>query len=291
MILDTTYYRIILFAGEDRISFLQGQLTQDLGKLQDAMSLQASLCSAKGRVVVTNRLLDFGERIGMVVPASMVDAVVGRLSMYRLRADVQFEVDNENWLALAFSDEDSLDRLAAADLLPEQAQGACKRSTDIVAVNQTGTRRYVEIFGRASALQPINLDMARRLNDRAWQEERIAAGLVDIVSANSEKYTPHMLNLDLTGAISFSKGCYTGQEVVARTENLGSVKRRLNRYRITDCSPKIGDPLSDLERDVGKVVNVGTDEILAVTPVEKHETELRLGEGTATPLPLPYSVT
>lgn len=280
-----------MFTGEDRISFLQGQLTQDLGNLQDAISLPAAMCNAKGRVAVTSRLLDLGDRTGMVLPASMVDATVRRLSMYRLRADVQIDVGDENWLAVAFSDKSSLDRLDESDLLPEPAQGTCKRANDIVVVNQSGTNRYVEIFGRASALQPINLDLTTRLSDRAWQAERIAAGLVDIVNDNSEKYTPHMLNLDLTGAISFSKGCYTGQEVVARTEHLGSVKRRLNRYRISDCSPKIGDPLSDQGRNIGKVVNVGANEILAVTPVEKHHNELRLGEGAATPLPLPYSIT
>jgi folate-binding protein YgfZ len=288
--MDTTYYPIIIFSGEDRHSFLQGQLTQDVGKIRDAAVLPTALCNAKGRVVVTGRLMDLGDRVGMTVPAPMVAAVIQRLSMYRLRADVQIGLENEMWLAVAFSDENSLERLGKSGLLPDAQLGASKRSSEIIAVHQAGTERYVELFGQVSALQAINLDMTRRLDDKTWQRERIVAGLVDIVPENTEQYTPHMLNLDLTGALSFSKGCYTGQEVVARTEHLGSVKRRLKRYRISDCEPKIGDSLSDRDGNVGKVVNVSTEEILAVTPVEKHEIVLTLGNGTATPLPLPYAI-
>ncbi len=110
------------------------------------------------------------------------------------------------------------------------------------------------------------------------------AGLAEITTENTEKYTPHMLNLDRLGAISFDKGCYTGQEVVARTENLGESKRRLKRYRCDAPGIAIGDKLSDGERDLGTVVNVLGNELLAVTPVAMHKQPLAIKGVTAKPL-------
>ncbi len=138
--------------------------------------------------------------------------------------------------------------------------------------------------------EAAGLDTADPEDTAAWQKLRVAAGRADIGSENSEQYTPHMLNLDRVGAISFKKGCYTGQEVVARTEHLGKVKRRLHRYRLSGCSGIIGDKLLDGETDAGKIVNVSTEEVLAVTPVALQNKVLHLGAGTATRLPLPYEI-
>lgn len=235
-----TCYKIILFAGADRLAFLQGQLTQDIDALHDAASLPAAICNPKGRVIATCQLFDLGDTTGMALPASMAEAIIKRLTMYRLRADVQLTIGDDECLSAAFK---------AAGL---------------------------------DAVDPFDREQ--------WQQERVTSGHADIMAENSEQYTPHMLNLDLTGAISFTKGCYTGQEVVARTEHLGKVKRRLNRYRLSGYSATIGDKLSDGDRDVGKVVNVAGDEILAVIPVDLHQNVLQLGPGTATPLPLPYEI-
>lgn len=118
----------------------------------------------------------------------------------------------------------------------------------------------------------------------------ILAGVPTIDEQNTETYTPHMLNLDKLGAISFRKGCYTGQEVVARTENLGKSKRRLMRYQADADSISVGDKLSDGERNVGEVVNVVGRDLLAVTPVELHGKPLTVGDATVTPQGLPYDL-
>ena len=117
----------------------------------------------------------------------------------------------------------------------------------------------------------------------------IEAGVPWIDESNSEAFTPHMLNLDVLGAISFTKGCYTGQEVVARTEHLGKSKRRMMRYEADDEGIDVGDKLSDGERNVGEVVNVSGRQLLAVTPVEMHEQTLSANGRTATPKGLPYT--
>jgi folate-binding protein YgfZ len=103
----------------------------------------------------------------------------------------------------------------------------------------------------------------------------------------SEQFTPHMLNLDLLGAISVDKGCYPGQEIVARTHFRGATKRRMMRFESTQpVSP--GDKVSDGERDVGEVLNAAGDNLLAVVPIEKAEGPLNIGDVGLLNLPLPY---
>ena len=118
----------------------------------------------------------------------------------------------------------------------------------------------------------------------------IEAGIPVIDDTNTEAFTPHMLNLDKLGAISFEKGCYTGQEVVARTEHLGKSKRRMMRYKADTEGVSVGDKLSNGDRNVGEVVNVDGRALLAVTPVELHDRKLSCGEIELTPQGLPYDL-
>ncbi|MDH3865417.1 MAG: hypothetical protein OEV10_15755, partial [Gammaproteobacteria bacterium] len=106
-----------------------------------------------------------------------------------------------------------------------------------------------------------------------WLLNNLRAGRAEVWRAQSEEFTPHMLNLDLLGAVSFDKGCYPGQEIVARTHYRGATKRRTHRFESAQAlSP--GDKIADGERDVGEVVNaIGTD-LLAVIPSEKAESAL-----------------
>jgi len=118
----------------------------------------------------------------------------------------------------------------------------------------------------------------------------IRAGVPTIDESNTEHFTPHMLNLDKLGAISFSKGCYTGQEVVARTENLGKSKRRLMRYESEGEGIQVGDKISYGERNVGEVVNVVGCDLLAVTPVELHDQILTIAGTSVVSKGLPYKL-
>ena len=116
----------------------------------------------------------------------------------------------------------------------------------------------------------------------------IRAGIVTIDEDNTEKFTPHMLSLDLAGAISFDKGCYTGQEIVARTENLGQSRRRLMRYECDTAATAVADKLFDGERPVGTVVNASGHDVLAVAPTEVHHKTLALNGKAARPVSLPW---
>ncbi len=266
-------YSLVAIVGSDRHSFLQGQLTQDLDRLTAERSLPAAWCNAKGRVIVSARLLARDERVILVIPSPSAEAVTKRLLMYRLRADVGVETETE----LSF--------LAFANDLPPTA-----RVGELDVVEYTGATPFSEVCGTRAALEAAGIDTNDALDGDAWAAARVAAGLVDIGVGNEEKFTPHMLNLDRTGAVSFDKGCYTGQEIVARTEHLGKVKRRVNRYRVEGGPARPGDKLRLDGRDIGEVVNVAGNEVLAVTPRAQHGEALDIGDGKALPLPLPYDL-
>ena len=121
----------------------------------------------------------------------------------------------------------------------------------------------------------------------AWSRRQFEAGIAEIGVTQSEAFTPHMLNMDLLGAISFDKGCYTGQEIVARTHYRGATRRRMLRFAHPG-SAMPGDKLMLGDRAVGDVVNVLAGEILAVAPVENAQDRLTVNGEPVTPLDLPY---
>ena len=278
-------YTLISVAGPDRSDFLQGQMTQDIDALQEGLSLPSAWCNPKGRVWITCRLFDMGERLLMAVPAASGEATLKRLQMYRLRAKVDIETEAElqfcafaggpaEQLAAAISMPADVDRWAVAGL-------SCARLAGAAAL---------EVLAGASDLQRAGVGPGLALDDNAWAERRAAAGLVDIDSGNGEKFTPHMLNLDRVGAVSFSKGCYTGQEIVARTEHLGKVKRRVNLYRSPGETLQAGDRAELDGKGIGDVVNAAGDLSLVVVPVQLFDAAITVNDVRLLPQPLPYAI-
>jgi len=122
-----------------------------------------------------------------------------------------------------------------------------------------------------------------------WRLDNLRAGVVEILQAQSEQFTPHMLNLDLLGAVSVDKGCYPGQEIVSRTHFRGATKRRCLRFESSEpVSP--GDKVSDGTRDVGAVVIAIGNDLLAVVPLDKAEESLSVNGNALLHLQLPYSL-
>jgi len=115
----------------------------------------------------------------------------------------------------------------------------------------------------------------------------IRDGIPYIGQDQTEKFTAHMLNLDLLDAISFDKGCYTGQEVIARTHYKGATKRRMLRFE-SERPVSVGDKVSDGNRDIGEVLNVAGLDLLAVVPVDKADDTLTVNGTKLTHHPLPY---
>jgi len=233
-------------------------------------------------VLLSARVLNLGERIALCVPAASADIALQRLRLYRLRAKVDLDIDGSLGVKAvqAGSQPENVPIPDAGFLASTSVDG-------LLGVRLTDDT--LELYGPADTLERAHGELA----EADWRATRIRAGLVDIDTSNAERFTPHMLNLDRTGAVCFDKGCYTGQEVVARTQHLGRVKRRVNRYRMSadgltqECA---GDKLELADNAGGDIVNASGSELLAVVPVEQFTATASLNGKAAEPQPLPYSV-
>lgn len=167
-----------------------------------------------------------------------------------------------------------------------------------VHLNRYVLRAKVQLSIEAPSQADLEQAQAARLATGAhdWHLGSIRLGEPEISAATSGEWIPQMLNLDLLGAIRFDKGCYTGQEIVARTQHLGRIKRRLFRFRLNGPAPIPLESLYDGDTKVGEVVlGAAVDdseaECLAVLALDAQAAPIRLGDGRhCEPAPLPYSV-
>ena len=282
--MNKSIYNIILISGTDRYQFLQGLITQDINRINTLYSIPSAICNIKGRVISTCNIVKLKDSIGLAVPKSITNKVIDHLSLYQLRSDIKIKNSNTKYMAIAMNIKSShskshLDLLVLIDNLKKK---------ELIATNKSKKEAYVEIYGDKNTIDKFTIKTTQLLSEKEWNNAKIKSGLVDINRKTSELYTPHMLNLDLIGAISFDKGCYTGQEIVARTENLGRVKRRVNRYKLSTNKAKIGDELTLNNNKIGAIINVAKNNILAVTNVDNHQDVLEYKTYFAKPIELNY---
>jgi len=218
---------VLRFQGNDAVTFLQGQLTNDVVHLAPAKACLAAWCSAKGRVLATLVVWreapdaqGAGDTCYALVQADVAQALAQRLSMFVLRAQVKIEIA----AALrvigevgAQQDGDTWDVLRAAGSIRIQAPASAGAPRRHWCIEDAQAQPAEDASGASAAAASL----------QSWRAADIAAGLPWIGAANQDMYIPQTLNLDVLGAISFSKGCYPGQEVVARSHYRGTIKRRM----------------------------------------------------------------
>jgi folate-binding protein YgfZ len=280
--------------GADVVQFLQGQLSNDVSLLRPEFSLLAGYHNPQGRVLALLRLVHLaGDDLLMVLPHALIATLVGRLSKFILRAKVRLADESGAWRvtpAVPASDSTAAPPVHA---LPATV-GAVARAGESLAVCVGATPvRWLLV---APLAQPAALPsgcVPAQL--RSWQRLQIAAGFPQVYAATSEQFVAQMLNLDLLGAIAFDKGCYTGQEVIARAHYRGRVKRRMQRFVTrAACSLHAGDAGALADGRTFRVVEAvptadGRCEFLAVAPLVAADAP---APGTlvveAQILPLPY---
>ena len=248
-------------------------------------ALPAAWCNPKGRVVATMKMIRSADGIGLLLPAGIATTVLQRISIYKLRAAIQIELET-GWGCVAIQSENALEQICEIGLLPEMTTRSCRNNGQLSSICIDTDPFIVEVFGQDKAL--LDLGIRQVIDNAAWRSALIRTGSVMIDEDNCEQYTPHMLSLDLAGAVSFDKGCYTGQEVVARTEHRGRSRRRLARFECESTSNASGDELFDDESPVGTVVNASGRDVLAVVPTEVHTKMLSLNGKAARPAALPW---
>lgn len=298
---------LLSVGGEDAPKFLQGQTTCDILGLTGHTSILGALCTPQGRVIAVFRAVRTDTAFHWLLPKEAIEAVVKRLRGYVLRSAVTIEDNSSRWVFFGVGGLEFGQTLENRAMPWPKAPGEVVRMSDGFLVNlgsESGARALCVIDAHTAQAFEAKLGEMGCLavEPSSWRLADIRAGLPQITGETCEAFVPQMLNLDRLGAISFNKGCYTGQEIVARTHYLGNVKRRMYRLGgVVDQLPKAGDALYPAGVDtesVGTVVDAapaGAErwELLAVLNIQAAETgELRLGSPEGSPLEvltLPYA--
>lgn len=226
-------FSLLRFSGPDAAAFLHGQLTCDVQVLKPGNSSYGGYCSPKGRLLATFLLWPDDAGFNMLLPVPIAEAVRKRLSMYILRAKVNAEDLGASLVCSGATGADARTQVTALG-------GDCPQRLHAVTVTANTTtialpgERYLLVTGRDNA-QPAP-------GHGEWQASDIACGIPFILPQTQEEFVPQMVNLDLIGALSYTKGCYPGQEIVARTHYLGRLKQRM--FRVSVAGPAApGDKL------------------------------------------------
>ncbi len=200
---------VLRVRGTDAVQFLQGQLSNDVTRLAAEGSLLAGYHNPQGRVIAIMRLVQAAEGdVLALLPRELVPAVLSRLARFVLRAKVRLSDDSPSWRIEGVVQPDAPAALA-------------------IKIAAAPVRWIVLRASEPSGAASAGAEAERR----AWTLLDIASGLPQVYARTSEAFVAQMLNLDLIDGVAFSKGCYTGQEVIARAHYRGRVKRRMQRWR------------------------------------------------------------
>jgi tRNA-modifying protein YgfZ len=265
---------VLRVRGADVVSFLQGQLSNDVALLGPGHSLLAGYHNPQGRVIALLRLLQAApDEVLAILPRELAAPTTSRLAKFILRAKVKVADESASWQVTGLvAPESPAQRTPPfTDALP-QTLNATVRNGDSIAV-RIGARpaRWLLLSGvGAAANAPVAVAGRAPMALERWGALAVAAGEPEVYAATSEEFVAQMLNLDVLGAIAFDKGCYTGQEVIARAHYRGRVKRRLQRF-VTNAPLRLqpGDAGALGDGRAFKVVNAvaladGRCEFLAV---------------------------
>ena len=232
---------VLTVSGKDAASFLQGQTTCDIKALVDSQPVLGAYCNAKGRTISSFIVIKRQESFLLILTSDLIDTVRKKLQMYVLRSDVQFTDHSDDLCITGIANIE----LSPQDLLYQYPQ----INNGFLFIGSPEESRL--FWEELTQKQTLNL-----VSSSAWQGLDIQAGIPWLYKQTSEEFVPQMLNLDKLNAISFDKGCYTGQEIVARTHYLGKNKRAMYQASCkttTDILP--GCTVTDNENSVlGMVV-------------------------------------
>lgn len=298
-----TQLGLLRFEGTDAQSFLQGQLTNNVAALNDTRSQYAGYCTPKGRLLAAFLMWRRDAVYWMMLPRELCEPLRKRLSMYILRAKVKASDVTQQHALFGIGDGDAANTIAAPGVAVPDTVHAVTHAPGITVI-KLPIERYLVVAdtSQAGPIQARFAALAPASAETLWSALDIAAGIPSIVAATQDQFVPQTVNFDRIGALSFDKGCYPGQEIVARTHYLGRVKQRMVRAQLrTDQAPASGDKVYSKaygEQASGMIVSVvstqpGNHELLAVLQVNSMESDLhwKTPDGPRLHLvPLPYAI-
>ena len=276
-------------SGEDASQFLQGQLTCNITEITREKASIAAFCTPKGRVISTLLIIKTQQGFLMLLPRSLLDKVLQKLQMYVLRSKVKLIDASESFSLHGLYQPSEIEDFS----LPKSDFHCSFNETLICIKLPCLTPRFLCITANNSTafLAPKNFNIG---SYDEWRYQDISCGLPWFDAEQSELYIPQMLDIDRLGGISFNKGCYTGQEIVARTHYLGKAKRQLflaecNRTLLQTSNFAVKD--AQTQEKLGTILalqaHTETTRLLLVLQTVDAETKnLILDDSEQTPLTL-----
>lgn len=296
---DLSHLGLLELDGADVVSFLQGQVTNDVKQLHGDNAHYSGYCTPKGRLLALFLAFAHHDHLHLQMPQTLLAPVAKRLKMYVLRSKVNIQDMSDSILKFGVSGH-KVEALLSHwfPALPQQALQLVTHSNGTVMKLPGAIPRF-EIFSdieHAPKLWTALAEHCKTVNTDYWEWLEIQAGIPEVYTETQEEFVPQMLNLDLLNAINFKKGCYTGQEIVARTHYLGTVKRRTQLAHTTQQANPGDDVKNDKQETVGKVVRcaaapTGGYDLLLEARLESLEAgALYVGESILEIKPLPYAL-
>lgn len=303
---DLSHLGLISAHGAEAADFLQAQTSNDVLSVTETRSQLNAYCNPKGRILCSFRLFRRGDTYYLRMPRDVVEACLQRLRMFVLRSQVTLEDADDALVRFGFSGPEAEQELAAAlGGAPAEIDEVARLDTCTV-IRVPGPLPRFELYGELEAMtrlwDRLNVHGAP-VGALSWSLLDIIAGVPTIYAATAEAFVPQMANLQLLNGLSFKKGCYPGQEVVARTQYLGKLKRRMYRLHLGISEPPspgddVFDSRDETGQSVGKILDAqahpdGGIAALAIVQIESAERgDLHLGAADGPELSvkdLPYS--
>lgn len=297
----------IAASGDDAANFLHNQLTNDVEHLGSSEARLAGYCSPKGRLMATFLMWKSVDAIMLQLPREIQPAVQKRLQMFVLRAKVKLLDASDSHAALGLFGENAADALKK--WFPELpatpfAKVDGEAGTLIRVADAFGQPRYQWIAPSEFAQQawPDLVKILVPAPTAAWRLTEIHAGMPQVTQATQEQFVPQMINFELIGGVNFKKGCYPGQEIVARSQYLGKLKRRMLLASADATAVTAGMEIfssADPEQPCGMVVNAegnlagGSDCLVEIKIAATEEGTIHLGSAQGPALrfgTLPYAL-
>ena len=244
---DLSHYGLIAAYGADTVQFLQGQFTNDVAQIDEGHSQLSAYCSPKGRMLTNFRIFKQGETLYLSLPQPLLEPVLNRLRMFVMRSKVTLEDASDSLMRFGLHGPRADQQLkAVVGLIPENTNDTVQYKDCSIIRTHSSQPRF-EIYGQLESIcklwQALDVD-ATAVGSHIWELLNIQAGIPVVAPETVEAFVPQMANMSLVGAINFKKGCYTGQEVVARMHYLGKLKKRMYHVAIdTSDAPRPGDKI------------------------------------------------
>ncbi len=269
---------VLAVIGNDASKFLQGQLTCNLNYLSDTRSSLGARCTQKGRMQSSFRILLEPQGCFLAMARELVEPQLADLKKYAVFSKSKLTDDSANWVRFGLNKADVV--LESLGIHLPADTDSVAHANGLIAIRVSEGR--AELWAAAEQTDALRQHLQAQLIEadlNQWILGQIRAGIGQVMPQTRELFIPQMLNLQAVGGVSFKKGCYTGQEIVARMQYLGKLKRRLYRLSLgaSHAVPEPGTPLFSPTHNssVGEVV-IGAQaqdsiELLAVLTAEAAE--------------------